>query len=245
MRHSAARSSTRVRRRTRSKFLLSATPGQDFLLFASPDSHTALRARSRMFLCHFFASSQRNGERKDARTFPPGPPSAAAAGLPRRYACAGKRPARIFAIPFCLKFVLNRARSRYQKIGNRLARATSVPACNVCLFALANKQTCDFGLPKSIFYQIANAKSEFAKLRKNIGGAERRQFLRALGVLRGLPLNPLSWFILSRMRKNEHNRSASARSSVSACRRNLRSKEKAQTPLPAHTPADERAVPRR
>jgi hypothetical protein len=97
----------------------------------------------------------------------------------------------------------------------------------------------------AIFYQIANAKSEFAKLRKNIGGAERRQFLRALGVLRGLPLNPLSWFILSRMRKNEHNRSASARSSVSACRRNLRSKEKAQTALPVQIPTDEQAIPRR
>jgi len=48
------------------------------------------------FLCHFFASSQRNGERKDARTFPPGPPSAADAELPRRVVCIGKA----FAIPF-------------------------------------------------------------------------------------------------------------------------------------------------
>jgi hypothetical protein len=36
------------------------------------------------------------------------------------------------------------------------------------LFALANKQTCDFGLPKSVFHQNAGAKFEFLTLRANM-----------------------------------------------------------------------------
>ncbi len=35
-----------------------------------------LRALGVPFGCHFFASSQRNGERKDAQAFPLGPPLA-------------------------------------------------------------------------------------------------------------------------------------------------------------------------
>jgi hypothetical protein len=47
------------------------------------------------------------------------------------------------------------------------------------LFALANKQTCDFGLPKSVFHQNANAKSEFATCRANMSEAVAQRRLRA------------------------------------------------------------------
>jgi len=67
-----------------------------------------------------------------------------------------------------------------KKICFRLLRATSVFA---------------FGLPK------ANASVEFAYLRKNIGGAVRRQFLRAPRVPRGNPLAPFFRHFLGRAKK--------------------------------------------
>jgi hypothetical protein len=57
--------------------------------------------------------------------------------------------ARIFATPFCSKFVQTWARAGGKKIYLYSVRATSVLA---------------------FFRQNANAKSEFARFRKNIGG---------------------------------------------------------------------------
>ena len=53
--------------------------------------------------------------KKETQAFPLGTPLSADAGLPRRDVCTGKRLARIFAFRFCLKFVLNRVRSRWQR----------------------------------------------------------------------------------------------------------------------------------
>ena len=62
-------------------------------------------------------------------------------------------------------------------------------------------------LPCSHLYQNANAKSVFLTLRKNIGGALRRQFLRTHG-FQGATLGTLSWFVLCRAAKNEHPKTA-------------------------------------
>jgi hypothetical protein len=53
--------------------------------------------------------------------------------------------------------------------------------------------------------QNASAKAEYAHLRKNIGDAKRQQFLRALGVSRGVPLDAFSSPILCGKAKNGQN----------------------------------------
>ena len=105
-----------------------------------------------------------------------------------------------------------------------LLEISSVTGCvagskSVCCCVLRASFVFSFGLPNE------NAKFEGASLRATIRKIYDFSW-RAVGVLRGLPLNPLSWFVLSRTRKNEHKRSADA------CRRHrvsvrLRKKVKA------------------
>jgi hypothetical protein len=67
--------------------------------------------------------------------------------------------------------------------------------------------------------QNANAKSEFAYLRENIGDAMRRQFSRALGVSRGLPLDAFSSPILCGKAKNGHQKPYRERVPQAQCER--------------------------
>jgi hypothetical protein len=59
----------------------------------------------------------------------------------------------------------------------------------------------------AFYHQNANAKSEFATLRKNMVAVQ--PFLRAIWDPRGT-LGAFSWFILCRVAKNEHKPSANA-----------------------------------
>ena len=89
--------------------------------------------------CHFFASSQRNGERKDARAFPPGPPSVRRLHSRRRVVAFCKLPpswahkrtpkmglllARVFAVSCCLKFGGNGLRKAKENVFAKAACVT-------------------------------------------------------------------------------------------------------------------------
>ena len=142
---------TRVKRRNRSNFLLSAAWEASFLLSATPYDHTALLRRALIGL-FFYATSCHSTRSSQATSpgVPPGNPPAAAAGLPRRGVSAGKSLAKDFCFPFCSKFTLTLVRSRGQKC---------LQSFGACYFRAR------------IFCQNAGAKSEYAHFRANMSEA--------------------------------------------------------------------------
>jgi hypothetical protein len=99
----------------------------------------------------------------------------------------------------------------------RVLRAPFVLACKVCLFALANKQTCDFGLPKSVFYQNSSAKAESARFRANMSEAAAQRRLRArIGRPRRESPGFLSWPLLCGTTKKWHHTRSAQREAVCA-----------------------------
>ena len=102
--------------------------------------------------------AKRGRKRCDARTFPPGPPLAADAGLPRRVVCTASAWQGLLLSRFCLKFVRTMVRSTWQRLLLYCLRATSVFA---------------------FLHQNANAKTEFAQLRANMSVAPAQRRLRA------------------------------------------------------------------
>jgi hypothetical protein len=68
-------------------------------------------------LCHAAKNEPRKqiSASRNRKTFPLGTPLATDGGLRRRGFCVGKRLARIFAIPFCSKFVQTWARAGGKK----------------------------------------------------------------------------------------------------------------------------------
>jgi hypothetical protein len=158
-------------------------------------SHCAFATRSRKVYVHSFSSKKERTKKADQRLQPleTAPPAVLTMNGGNFYfgkcfpSWAHKRTpkmglllAKAFAVPFCSKFMRTRARSRWQKTLSHISRAP---------FVLA------------FFHQNANAKSESAHLRKNIGGAKRQQFLRAPRVPRGNPLVPfLRLFFAARQR---------------------------------------------
>jgi hypothetical protein len=84
----------------------------------------------------------------------------------------------------------------------------------------------------AFYYQNANAKSESAYFRKNIGGAERRQFLRVLGI-QGEPLARFLATSCRVTRSSIQKRHSAARSSTEsrwAVRASIGAKSKASYP---------------
>jgi hypothetical protein len=134
-----------------------------FSLPTSTDAHTALLRRALSGLFFDVHSLPRGKERtkKTRQGFPPWiPPPPAVLTMNGGGFCfakvlhlrgiyltpqMGQLLARIFAIPFCLKFYMTRVRRRRQNFCNCRVRATSVLA---------------------FYHQNANAKVEYALLRK-------------------------------------------------------------------------------
>ena len=112
-------------------------------------SHCAFGARSRLFWCSFFLVRERTNQESGPKAAAFGNCSSRRSNNERRCFCFCKIPpsaghsshpadglarARIFAAPFCLKFVQTRARCRWQKF------LLSLVACYLCVGVFSSKR---------------------------------------------------------------------------------------------------------
>ena len=168
---------------------------------------TLLRALAVRFLMFILCRAAKNEPRKRAQAFPLGTPwHCRAARIKTRFDSAPSGRAS--------NFVNTHGRQRKQKnVAFRFAQNLCRQGCvahskKIYISACVHLPCLQVSLTCKRKVCICSPSQKHWR-------RQRRQFLRALGVLRGAPLNPLSWFVLSRTRKNEHknpHRSARAES---------------------------------